>query len=127
MARAAAAVIEGAAPPGRYPLAVDNISYRRLARLVLSEMGRRVPVVPLPLTAVTAGAVVTGTVHRLQGRGAGLAVRHVAGDILARRLHLDPETHSRPLGLNPASVDDAVRATVRAAYPDRLPRPLGDQ
>jgi len=117
VARAAAAVVDGTAPAGRHPLSVDNISYRRLARLVLEELGRRRPVLPVPAPLVTAGAVATGAVHRLRGRGTGLHVRHVADDIVARDLHLDPEVHGRPLGLEPAPIDDAVRATVRAAYP----------
>lgn len=117
VARAAAAVVEGAAPAGRHPLSVDNISYRRLAQLVLDELGRGGrPVLPLPAPVVTAGAVATGAVHRLRGRGTGLDVRRVARDIVARHLHLDPDTYCRPLGLTPASVDEAVRATVQAAY-----------
>ena len=119
VARAVAAVVDGAAPTGRHPLSVDNISYRRLAQLVLDELGRRRPVVPLPAPVVTAGAVATGAVHRLRGRGTGLDVRQVANDIVARDLHLDPEVHGPPVGLEPAPIDDAVRATVRAAYPAR--------
>lgn len=119
VARVAVAAVEGAMPAGRHPLSVDNISYRHLAGLVLDELGRRRPVLGLPAPVVTAGAVVTGAIHRLRGRGSGLDVRHVARDIVARELHLDPEIHGRPLGLTPTSVDEAVRATVRAAYPDQ--------
>lgn len=121
VARAVSAVVEGAAPAGRYPLGVDNISYRRLAHLVLDELGRSGrPVLPLPALVVTAGAMSAGAVHRLRGRGSGLDGRHVAGDVVARRLHLDPDTCCRPLGLEPSSIEDAVRATVRAAYPERV-------
>lgn len=120
VARAAAAAVEAAVPAGRLPLSVDNISYRRLSRLVLDELGRpRRPVLGLPAPVVTAGAVTTGAVHRVRGRGTGLDVRLVARDIVARHLHLDPEVHGRPLGLEPAPIDDAVRATVRAAYSER--------
>lgn len=120
VARAAVAVVEGAAPVGRYPLSVDNVSYRRLAHLVLDELGRRRPVLPLPAAVVTAGAMAAGAVHRVRGRGSGLDVRHVAADVVARRLYLDPESCCRPLGLEPAPIEDAVRATVRAAYPGRV-------
>ena len=117
VARAAAAVVEGGAGPGPLPLAVDNLTYRRLSGIVLEELGRRVPVAVLPGPVVTLGAVALDLRYRLRGRGTGLLARHAARDLLARRLYLDPAEHAVPLGLVPRSLDGAVRETVRGSYP----------
>jgi uncharacterized protein YbjT (DUF2867 family) len=117
VALAAAAIIDGGAPAGHYPLAVDNISYRRLSELVLEELGRRVPIVTVPSPVLTAGLVAGDVAQRLRHRATGLDPRHVAGDLLGRHLYLDPVTHCAPLGLVPGSIEEAVRETVRAAYP----------
>lgn len=116
VARAVAAIVDGAVPPGRYPLAVDNVSYRRLTRVVLDELGRTVPVVTVPSPVLTAGVVAGSVVYRLRGQGMGLDPWHVARDILARDLSLDP-AGCADLGLVPQNLDDEIRRTVRAAYP----------
>jgi nucleoside-diphosphate-sugar epimerase len=119
VASAALAVVEGAAPPGRYPLAVDNLTYRHLARIVLTESGGQRPLLTVPSPVVTAGVVAAAAVHRLRGRAMGLAPLHLSSDILRRHLYLDPVKHCAPLGLVPGSVDEAIREAVRAAYPTR--------
>ncbi len=117
VARAAVLLAEGAVPPGRYPVAVDNISYRHLCTLAVQELGRRVPVVTAPTAALAAGVLATERWYRVRGRTLALNPRHIASDVLSRQLHLDPAECCAPFGLTPGPVDDAVRATVRACYP----------
>lgn len=117
VARAAAAVVEGRAGPGPLPLAVDNLTYRALSHVVLDELGRRVPVLVLPTPVVTAGAVALDRAYRWRGTGMGLLARYAARDLLARRLYLDPAEHAVPLGLEPRSLEAAIRETVRGSYP----------
>lgn len=121
VATAAVALVEGAAPAGRYPLAVDNLEYRRFTDLVLDELGRRGPVLTLPAPLLEAGVGATSAVNRLRGLASGLDQRRAVRDVLARRLVLDPQEFSAPLGLTPGSVDEAVRETVRAAYGRSVP------
>jgi len=117
VAYAVAGLAEGTIPPGRHPVAVDNITHRRLARLVADELGRH------PRTVVLRGASV-GIALRGQGRRLwhrsmpfGLDPVRVGHDLLTRTLFLDTETNGAALGLTPRRLDDAVRMTVRAAYP----------
>ncbi|MBL8931749.1 MAG: NAD(P)-dependent oxidoreductase [Kineosporiaceae bacterium] len=117
VASAVLAVVTGSVPPGRHPLAVDNITYRHLARIVLDESGRPSPILAVPRPIATAGVVGLAAAHRLRGRAMGLAPLHVARDILGRQLYLDPHTYGAPLGLVPGNVDEAIRESVRAAYP----------
>ena len=121
VARAAAAIVEGAVPPGRYPLAVDNVTYRHLTDVALAELGRQVRVVTVPTPVVTAGLVTAAALQRLRGCGPGLNPRRVVHDLLDRDLSLDPAGHGAPFGFAPRSVDDAIRETVRAAYPGAYP------
>src|SRR5262249_40351023 len=76
VAAAAAALIEGTAPPGVHPLAVDNISYRRLTRIALAEMGRRRPVLTIPVAALTVGIVGRALAYRLRHRAMALNPFH---------------------------------------------------
>lgn len=118
VARAFTAIVTGAAPAGRYPLAVDNLTYRHLTEVVLAELHRRARIVTIPAPVLTAGLVTADGVNRLRGRSRGLSARWMVRDLLARRLYLDLEASCAPFGLTPRSVDDAIRETVRAAYPD---------
>lgn len=118
VARAVALLAEREVPPGRYPLAAANLSYRHLCSVVVAELGRRVPVVTMPAPLLTAGVRATDRWYRLRGRTLALNPRHIATDVLSRHLLLDPAGCCAPFGLTPGPVDDAIRATVRAAYPD---------
>ena len=60
--------------------------------------------------------------HRARGHGTGLSPRHLARDILGRCLYLGPAHHCAPLGMVPGSIDEAVRQSVRAAYPRHVSR-----
>jgi nucleoside-diphosphate-sugar epimerase len=117
VARAATALLEGRVPAGRYPLAVDNITYRQLTEAVLAELDRRVRIVTPPAPVLTAGLVVHELALRARGRALAQNPRHFARDVLGRRLYLDVTQCSAPFELVPRSVDDALRSTVRAAYP----------
>ena len=119
VAHAAAALLEGRTPAGHYPLAVDNITYRQLTQAVLAELDRRVRVVTLPPPVLTAGLMVHDLTLRAQVRAMAQSPRHLARDILARRLYLDAIGCSQPFGLAPHSVHDALRETVRASYPQQ--------
>ncbi len=121
VATAVAGLAEGTIPPGRHPLATDNLTYRRLSTLVASELGRRVPTVALPGPAVGLGLRVEKLRLRRRHLGYGLDPARLAHDILSRTLFLDTEANGTALGLTPRPVDDPVRATVRAAYAGRLP------
>jgi dihydroflavonol-4-reductase len=116
VAHAVAALVEGRVPAGRYPLAIDNITYRQLTEAVLAELDRHVRIITLPPPVLTAGMVVHDLTLRARGRAMAQSPRHLARDILARRLYLDETRCSAPFGLVPHSVHDALRSTVRAAY-----------
>lgn len=126
VAALAAGLIEGAVPPGIHPLAVDNVSYRRLSEIAVAEMCRRIPVVTVPVPVLTTGILAGALAYRLRHRAMALNPWHVAHDILGRHLYLDPATHGTPLGLVPRSVEEAIRQTIRAAYPSRPPDRSGD-
>jgi len=123
VAHAVRAILDGTVPPGRHPLAVDNLTHRHLTQVVLAELGRDPRVVAVPGAVVTAGMVAAAARERLRGRGPGLAPRHLFADLLARDLQLDPQEHGAALGLVPRSVDDAIRESVRAAYGPPPPPP----
>ncbi len=102
--------------PGRHAIATDNVTHRRLAQLVVAELGRASHTLVVPGAA--AGIRLRGHVRRLQRRGGfGLDPVRVGRDILTRTLFLDTTAHGAALGLTPRPVDDAIRSTVRAAYP----------
>jgi len=119
VAHAVAALVEGRVPVGRYPLAVDNITYRQLTEAVLAELDRHVRIITLPPPVLTTGMVVHDLTLRTRNRAMAQSPRHLARDILARRLYLDVTRCCAPFGLVPHSVHDALRSTVRAAYPRR--------
>jgi len=117
VAHAVTALVEGRVPAGRYPLAVDNISYRQLTEAVLAELDRHVRIITLPPPVLTAGMIVHDLTLRTRGRAMAQSPRHLARDVLARHLYLDVTRCSAPFGLVPRSVHEALRSTVRAAYP----------
>ena len=119
VAHAVAALVEGRASAGHYPLAVDNITYRQLTEAVLAELDRQVRIVTVPPPVLTAGLVVHDLTLRAHGRAMAQSPRHLARDILARHLYLDATRCSEPFGMVPHSVDDALRETVRASYPEQ--------
>lgn len=115
---AVAGLVEGDLTPGRHPVAVDNITHHRLAEIVASELGRHPRVVTLHGASVGIG--MRGQARRVWRRSVpyGLDPVRVGHDLLTRSLFLDTETNGAALGLTPRSLDDEVRATVRAAYPE---------
>jgi nucleoside-diphosphate-sugar epimerase len=118
VAYAVAGLLDEDIPPGRHPIATDNITHRRLADIVLAEIGRHPRMVTLHGAALGIG--LRGEARRLLQRSAsfGLDPARVGHDLLTRTLFLDTETYGAALGLTPRPLDDAVRETVRAAYPD---------
>ncbi len=118
VAEAAAGLVDGSVSPGRHPIATDNLTHRRLARIISTELGRRTATVHLPGRVWDLGGPPERLALRRRGRAYGLDPARVAHDLLARSLFLDTETNGTALGLTPRPVDDAVRASLRAAYPE---------
>jgi hypothetical protein len=100
VAQAAAAVIEGVAPPAATP-----------SRWTTSPTGGR----PRSCCPGWAGRCLSsGADAGADCRGGG--ARYVARDLLAHNPFLDTAERSHPLGLVPRSVLGTIRATVDAAY-----------
>ncbi len=118
VARAAANAIEGLVPPGSHPVATDNLSFVDMTRIVRDELGKK----PRRVHTVPAGAATLGLrgrrlCHQIRRLDSGLDERYLAADLLSRDLSLDVEASCATWGLTPASVQPAVRETVRISYP----------
>ncbi len=123
---AVAALVSGSAVPGRRPVATDNLSHRRLAGLVAAEVGRRARAVPVPGRAWDLAGARERVALRRRGLAYGLDPARMARDLLGRTLFLDTEASGTAWGLTPRPVDDAVRTSLRAAYPELFPGDPGD-
>lgn len=113
---AVTALIHGEAR-GRLPIATDNVSFAHLAATVLDESGSRRSILRLPAAILGLGLRMEKVRLRVRGLESGLDPVHLA-ELLSRDLFLDTTAGSAPFGLTPGSVDEAIRETVRAAYPN---------
>lgn len=117
IAAATVALASGAVPAGRHPIATDNITFGRLTRTVLDELGRRAAVVTIPRAGLAAGLRTEKLRLRMRRKESGLDPNHLP-DLLCRNLFLDTGATQDLFGLPPTDVGPTVRDTVRAAYPD---------
>lgn len=106
---------EGAIASGDHPVASDNLTFLRLSRVALDALGRRVPVVTVPRSALTLGLRTEEWLLSRRGLDSGLDPRYLP-DLLCHNTFLDLTQVESTFGIHPKTIDDEIRATVHTAY-----------
>lgn len=101
---------------GSMPIATDNYSFDRLARVMLGALGHpRRPVVGVPNGVLALGMRTEAARLRLKKMDSGLDLARLPHDLIGADLSLDTTDFGEAIGLSPRTIDDAVIATVRAS------------
>lgn len=115
------AALERGEPGATYPVSDGHLTWRRWAELAWSELDHPVRFVPWPRALTVLAGGVLSLVQRLLRHEAGLTPGGLADDVVHTHRRVDGAPTRAALGL-PDRTDDLeaqIRATVRAARPDR--------
>lgn len=117
VAAAVAGALERGQHGAHYPVGDLNLTWNELIGTVLGTLGERRPVVNVPMFLAQQAMRAEQRALTRAGLQGGLSPLHLMPDIMYRHLYLDGQPSQQQLGYAPGGVLDALRDTVRAAYP----------
>lgn len=102
---------EDSRPGERFLIVDQNLSYRHFLTRVAKLAGSSPPLAELPASLVRAGTELAKPILRALGHPLAIPAQ---GRFLNERFYFSPNSAVRRLGLPKASLDDALRATIKA-------------
>lgn len=127
VAQAAVGALEHGEPGAAYPLADLDLDYRTFLRVALDELGRsRVRIVTVPWVVAELAASQRAIRLRRAGLGSASNLRWLMRDAVCQQLYVDAGEAAAArglLGIERGGVLEAIRASVRASYPERFAAP----
>ena len=117
-----AEAIVGAAEQGRhgrcYPIGDVNMSWNEMLAIMLDAMDMHKKIVNVPVFLAKLGGQQMKKEHEARGLESGLDPVLLMKDIMGRCLYFDPTESQRDLGYGSGGIEDSIRKTVKACYPE---------
>ncbi|MFX0107500.1 MAG: NAD-dependent epimerase/dehydratase family protein [Candidatus Hodarchaeota archaeon] len=119
VAEAIVGALEDGQSGRRYLIGDENMSYKKMLRIVLDTMGlKRRRILTLPTFLATIVGRWMKRKEKKRGLESGLDLAHVFKDVLSQKLYFDAAPAANELKFQRGGVREAIVATVKACYPE---------
>lgn len=102
----------------KYPIGDENWSYNRMLHAMMKALETPKRIINIPrFIAVFAGMMIDRKWHK-KGLESGLNSKYLMNDIITNELFFDPSDSANELGYNRGGLQESIKDTMRACYPE---------
>lgn len=120
IAQAVAGAIQHGQHGQSYPVGDRNMDWHEMIGIIQDTLGERKPVLTAPMFLSQRAMRAEQQELERQGLESGMDPMHLMQDVMYRHLYINPRPSQELLGIQPGGVEQALRETVEASYPERI-------
>lgn len=96
------------------------MDWHEMIGIIQDTLGERKPVLTAPMFLSQRAMRAEQQELERQGLESGMDPMHLMQDVMYRHLYINPRPSQELLGIQPGGVEQALRETVEASYPERI-------
>ena len=104
----------------KYLVGDGNHSFNEMLENMMSAIGARKKIVNIPRFLAVQAADMIEKGWKKKGLEGGLDAKYLMRDIITNDLYFDPSDSVKKLGYNRGGLKEAIKATMKACYPEKF-------